>query len=78
MKVIITLMSDFVCFGIGVGTNRAFGVKMPFHCWLDMVSPTSYKMLQCIPVVAVVFLCRLATALTRALTVQHTVHVDLT
>lgn len=67
-----------VCSGIGAGTNSAFGVKMPLHCWLQMVSLTNYKMLQCVAVVAVVFPCRLATALPRALSVQRTVHVDLT
>jgi hypothetical protein len=78
VKVIITFIRDFVCSGVGVDTNRAFGVKMPLHCWLHMVSLTSYEILKCVTVVAVVFLCRLATALTLALTVQHTLHVDLT
>lgn len=58
VKVIITLIRNFVCLcsGIGVGTNSAFGVKMPLHCWLQMVSLTNYKMLHCFLVVAVVFL----------------------
>lgn len=82
VRVIITLIGNFVCVcsGIGVSTNSAFGVKIPLHCWLQMVPHTNYKMLQCVPVivVTVVFLCRLATALQRDVSVHHTVHVDLT